>query len=189
MARHGEILARQFLTHYQNAGLEIAAGELVDIWLKVRAHPSVFEEVAREITTSDPIDRGDMVRAHVRRYGATDSSATTKSPMGALKKFAEFQKSREEPTSEWDSDPFFIFPGLRRSILVSAREKLIGRQKAIGSEKNLKPMSPTSSLPRERVGNSQAPSAIYFNQADLRIINAEAREWGKDYGWHKRQST
>ena len=75
----------QSLIHYQNDGLEPAEDAIVDIWFKVRAHSATLEAFAREITTSDPIAK-KMAMAHLRRYWATESAATTKSWLSALKR-------------------------------------------------------------------------------------------------------
>ena len=71
-------LAKGPLAHYQNAGLESSAEELVSIWFKDNPHSPVFKEVANDITTSGPIDSESMAISHLRMYWATESSKSTK---------------------------------------------------------------------------------------------------------------
>ena len=57
--------SKQPMPHYQNAGLESSAYELVDIWFKVKSHPSVFNEVSVAITKYDPIANESMAMGHL----------------------------------------------------------------------------------------------------------------------------
>ena len=79
MVAPGKILAKQPLSHYRNGVLSTSAGELAGILFKVRSRSSVFASVEKAITVSDPNDRGNMARSHLRRYWADGSSARNKS--------------------------------------------------------------------------------------------------------------
>ena len=81
----GGTLANNSLSRYQNADLESAAYELLDIWAQVRSYSSFFKAVAQAINDPDSIASESMARGHVRRYWATESDRTTKNCLIAIR--------------------------------------------------------------------------------------------------------
>ena len=78
MVRPGKVIARKSLAHYQNAGIETSAYELVGIWFEIRPYSSVFNEVAMGINEPGPIASGSMSICHLGRYWATGRMSRTK---------------------------------------------------------------------------------------------------------------
>ena len=61
-ASSGKVVAGKSLARYQDAGLESAAYELVDIWFEVRSYSSVFKEAANAMNESRPFASESMDR-------------------------------------------------------------------------------------------------------------------------------
>ena len=149
-----KLLRNSIYTEAKILALETSGDELVDIWFISRPHSSGFEEVLQAITKSPPIAGEGMARSHIGRYWATESSATTKSSLGALKSPSTPKSLEENRLTYLIRIRSLYFMNSGEILFLRTLKTGWGKKRSV-LKKSTETRSPTLFLSRSRLKNQK----------------------------------